>query len=68
MCRELGKGTQSDATPRMHGRRFMAFDRHLNLVLADSEEFRRLPPKKGKSADEVRSMQQLLSGHGRKPD
>ena len=32
----------------------MAFDRHLNLVLGDSEEFRRLPPKKGKSEEEVR--------------
>lgn len=32
--------------------RFMAFDRHLNLVLGDSEEFRRLPPKKGKSEEE----------------
>jgi small nuclear ribonucleoprotein B and B' len=31
----------------------MAFDRHLNLVLGDSEEFRRLPPKKGKSDEEV---------------
>ncbi|KXZ51866.1 hypothetical protein GPECTOR_11g302 [Gonium pectorale] len=32
--------------------RFMAFDRHMNLVLGDSEEFRRLPPKKGKSEEE----------------
>ena len=29
--------------------RFVAFDRHMNLVLADSEEFRKLPSKKKKS-------------------
>lgn len=34
-------------------RRFMAFDRHMNLVLGDAEEYRKLPPKKGKSEDEV---------------
>ena len=27
--------------------RFMAFDKHLNVVLGDAEEFRQLPPKKG---------------------
>ena len=31
----------------------MAFDRHMNLVLGDSEEFRKLPPKKGRSEEEV---------------
>lgn len=31
----------------------MAFDRHMNLVLGDAEEYRKLPPKKGRSEDEV---------------
>jgi len=31
----------------------MAFDRHLNLVLGDAEELRKLPPKKG--VEEARS-------------
>lgn len=30
----------------------MAFDKHLNMVLGDSEELRKLPPKKGQ--EEVR--------------
>jgi small nuclear ribonucleoprotein (snRNP)-like protein len=34
--------------------RFMAYDRHMNLVLGDAEEFRKLPPKKGKSDEDVR--------------
>jgi small nuclear ribonucleoprotein B and B' len=29
----------------------MAFDKHLNMVLGDSEELKKLPPKKGQ--DEV---------------
>ena len=33
--------------------RFLAFDRHFNLVLADAEEYRKLPPKKGKTEAEV---------------
>ncbi|XP_022716495.1 small nuclear ribonucleoprotein-associated protein B [Durio zibethinus] len=28
--------------------KFMAFDRHMNLVIGDCEEFRKLPPAKGK--------------------
>ena len=35
--------------------RFLAFDRHFNLVLADTEEYRKLPPKKGRSEAEVSS-------------
>lgn len=36
--------------------RFLAFDRHFNLVLADTEEYRKLPPKKGKTDTEVRDV------------
>ena len=32
--------------------RFMAFDRHMNLVVSDAEEHRKLPPKKGMDEDD----------------
>ena len=40
----------------------MAFDRHMNIVLGDSEEFRKLPPKKGQADTEVRAMRLALDG------
>jgi hypothetical protein len=42
--------------------RFMAYDRHMNLVLGDAEEFRKLPPKKG-SKEEVRLGDTHYWGH-----
>ena len=39
----------------------MAFDRHMNIVLGDSEEFRKLPPKKGQADTEVCAMQLALN-------
>ncbi|KAG7532748.1 LSM domain eukaryotic/archaea-type [Arabidopsis thaliana x Arabidopsis arenosa] len=41
--------------------KFMAFDRHMNLVLGDCEEFRKLPPAKGsKKTNEDREERRTL--------
>ncbi|KAL0737981.1 hypothetical protein Bca4012_014191 [Brassica carinata] len=40
--------------------KFMAFDRHMNLVLGDCEEFRKLPPAKGKKINEEREDRRTL--------
>lgn len=40
--------------------KFMAFDRHMNLVLGDCEEFRKLPPTKGSKAKEEREDRRTL--------
>lgn len=41
--------------------KFMAFDRHMNLVIGDCEEFRKLPPLKGsKKSDEPREDRRTL--------
>lgn len=40
--------------------KFMAFDRHMNLVLGDCEEFRRLPPTKGSKKNEEREDRRTL--------
>ena len=39
----------------------------MNLVLGDSEEFRKLPPKKGKSDDEVSPHARMLQSCQVKP-
>lgn len=40
--------------------KFMAFDRHMNLVIGDCEEFRKLPPAKGAKKGEEREDRRTL--------
>ncbi|KAJ8646072.1 hypothetical protein MRB53_007820 [Persea americana] len=40
--------------------KFIAFDRHTNLMLGDCEEFRRLPPTKGSKTNEERKDHRTL--------
>lgn len=44
--------------------RFMAYDRHMNLVLGDAEEFRKLPPKKGSKEEVSRGRGAVCGGLG----
>ena len=39
---------------------FMAFDRHMNMVLGDSEEFRRVKSKKGQGLTEEKIEKRTL--------
>lgn len=46
----------------------MAFDRHMNVVLGDSEEYRKLPPKKGREEVKTRTLKatDVVSVRGKK--
>jgi len=55
-CPQAARRSAACPTPApAAARRFMAYDKHMDLVLGDAEEFRTLPPKKGKSEEEVRA-------------